>query len=175
MKGELFEDGGLLSQLDELPMDFDLDGIQNSTFLDPQTLSPNDSAYQSDSPYTSSPQISPTYLTPCLQQQQPSPPYQIVNQQVLPQPQVKSIPPSIPSPQPPHTVLISSAAIPQTTSHVVYSTLPIQTSQHIIVQQQQVPSKKKQSSKQTTKAPIMVQNIGHLSADQVAPVVLQVR
>ncbi|CAG9766585.1 unnamed protein product [Ceutorhynchus assimilis] len=148
LKSDLFEDGGILSQLGELQMDLDLDNIQNDTFLNPQTLSPNDSAYHSDSPYIATPALSPPYQT--------VPPYQVV----VPQTQIKS------------PVLISSAGtVPSTTSHVVYSTLPLQ-NQHIIVQQQSLSKKK--GSKQA-KNPVIVQNIGQLTAEQVSPVVLQAK
>lgn len=175
LKSELFEDEALLSQLDELPMDFDLDGIQNGTFLDPETLSPNDSVYHSDSTYADSvtPQLSPNYQLPGIQQS--TSPYKATNQVVPPVP-IKNVSPNIPNPQHPQTVLISSGSIPQAASHVVYSTVPLKTNQHIIVQQsQQVPNKKKQSTKQTSKAPVIVQNIGHLTNDQMRPVVLQAK
>ncbi|XP_019761748.2 sterol regulatory element-binding protein 1 isoform X2 [Dendroctonus ponderosae] len=162
IKNELFEQE-LLSHLDEFPIDFDLEGMKNDAFLNPEALSSNDSAYQSDSPFSVavSPQLSPDY------RQQPR--YQLVNPPTLPQSTAAIN-------QPPQTVIISSAAVPQNPSHVVYSTLPIHTNQHIIVQQQSMPSKKKSSAKQqSSTGPMIIQNVGNLSADQVAPVVLQAK
>ncbi|XP_066150258.1 sterol regulatory element-binding protein 1 isoform X1 [Euwallacea fornicatus] len=171
LKTELFEDAGLLSQLDELPMDFDLDGIQNSPFLDPHTLSPNDSAYHSDSTFvTVSPQLSPNYRN--IQPPQ-TPYYQSATNKPTKAP-VKNV--SLNNSQPSPTVLISSAAMPPNSSPLVYTTLPIQTSQHIIVQQAQGTSKKRQSSKLSNKTSSMVvQNIGQISGEQVTPVVLQAK
>lgn len=161
IKNELF-DQELLSQLDKYPIDFDLESMKNDEFLNPEAVSPNDSAYQSDSPFsaTVSPQLSPNYP------QQPR--YQLTNPPTLPQSNAAINPP-------PQTVIISSATVPQTPSHVVYSTLPIHTNQHIIVHQQTIATKKKSSSKQqSSKGPMIIQNVGSLSTDQVAPVVLQV-
>jgi len=151
-----------MEELTSLPMDFDLDGIQHGAFLDPNTLSPNDSAYQSDfadnfttfstdvsTNYQPTLQPSPTYFQP---------PVKLETQVKLPQ--VSSQP---------QTVLISSATVPQSNSRVVYTTLPIQTNPPIIVRQSAI-SKKKQSTKQTNKSPVVVQKIG----DQITPVVLQV-
>lgn len=152
-----------MEELSSLPMDFDLDGIQNGAFLDPNTLSPNDSAYQSDfaDNFIQFPTEAPSNYQPTLQQPSPTyfqSPVKLETQVELPQ--VTSQP---------QTVLISSATVPQTNSRVVYTTLPIQTNQPIIVRQS-ANHKKKQSSKQTNKSQVVVQKIG----DQITPVVLQV-
>lgn len=144
-----------MEELTSLPMDFDLDGIQNGAFLDPNTLSPNDSAYQSD--FADNFTTFSTDYQPTLQ---PPPTYF--------QPPVK-LETQVKLPSQPQTVLISSATVPQSNSRVVYTTLPIQTNPSIIVRQS-ANNKKKQSSKQTNKSPVVVQKLG----DQITPVVLQV-
>lgn len=167
LKSEFFEDDALLSQIGELPMDFDLDNIQNSPFLDPATLSPNDSAYQSDgSSFSSSviPQLSPKYQNvPDLTQSTlyPDNSQPVVNQ--LPSLPFKNIQPNIQTQSQAPTVLVSSS-VSQKPQHVVYSALPIQTNQHIILQQsQQVPNKKTPNAKQNSKGPL------------IQPVVLQAK
>ncbi|KAL1509606.1 hypothetical protein ABEB36_004316 [Hypothenemus hampei] len=169
LKEELFNDE-LLSQL-EIPMDLDLDGIQNGPFLNPQTLSPNDSAYHSDTSFslTNSPQVSPTYLH--ANEHQPNQ-LDVFNQQVLTTPAQKvATKTSINQAKP--KVIITPSGIPQNNSTVVYSTIPIQ-NQHIIVQSQGV-NKRKQNVKNANKGAMIVPNITQISSDQVAPVVLQAK
>ncbi|XP_060530228.1 sterol regulatory element-binding protein 1 [Cylas formicarius] len=164
IKSDLFEDDALLSQLD-LPMEdlsFDLGGIPNSTFVDPQALTP-----QRTPPFNTTPnQNSYSVKTP----NQIS--YADSGHQVLPSLQIKSVSPAV---QNPATVIISSATVPENTSHVVYSTLPVHTNQPIILQPQNQNVAKRKHSKHQNKSPVIVQNIGQISSDQMQPVVLQAK
>ncbi|XP_076274163.1 sterol regulatory element binding protein [Rhynchophorus ferrugineus] len=154
LKNEFFDDDRLLSQLADLPMDFDLDTIQNSSLLDPDTLSPSDSAYASDASFGSplTPQLSPNYQPPPdIPQKQP---YSKTDAALLSPVSFKNVP-AQPQPQ---TVLLSSSSVHQKTPQLVYSTLPLQSNQHIILQQSQVPNKKSAIAKQNSK-PSLIQPV----------------
>lgn len=153
----LFEDDALLSQfdsqipMDEIPFDF-MGGMENGIegqFMDTQPVQ----AVNPQNVFSTTPQVLPAYEnSPVLNQK---------SNQVVPNVQVKNV--QVPLPN--QTAVIISSANVSTPQKLVYS-LPVQTSQHIILQQQQ-----KKSTSQAKTQPLLVQNIGHVQSENIPQII----
>jgi sterol regulatory element-binding transcription factor 1 len=161
---EFFPDDNLLSQFDPLPMDdmsFDLSNLNETTFLDPQTLSP----LKQQNPAVFNAPITPPYqTTQFVNSQSPQSFTTLSNLQNTQT--IKAAPPEIQ-----HHVQNPTAVIISQAQPLVYSSLPIQqNNQHIILQSGAQKTDQIQKSQ-----PVLVQNLNTISSDKMQQLLLQAK
>lgn len=161
-ENDLFNDDTLLSQFnDEMEtLNFDLPDFPVPNLLENAPIK-TETASVFDTP-----QVSPTYpsqttVEPIFQQQFPA--ANAVNVHV------KNVVQSTPT-----TVIIPSTATltPSPTQSVVYTRIPVNANQHVLLSNAVTKSTKNKHSKSQ---PVIVQNIGSITTDKLQPVVLQAK
>lgn len=184
MKNDLFADAALLLE-EQMPMDdlpFDLLTDSSPTLLDTRTLSPNREVGNigASSIYHTPPQeyehVNEIYPSTNLSQL-----VNIQNVQQIPiqqqhrhqqQQKVNKIPQTAIQ-SPPATVIISSSNIPQQSQQMIYSSLPIQANQRIILQSGATTATNKSSITKTQ--PLLVQNLAQLQPESMQQVLFQAK